>query len=410
MPFRTIRHRSSPFHSLHSALAALSLASLLTGCATPGPPKPPSLNLPKPVADLTAERIAGNVLLRWTTPGKTTDNVAVKPPLTAEICRDSGPEDHTAKPVCTAVLKLPTQPGAAQATDPLSQPLTAGPARLLVYRVRILNGAGRSAAPSAPAFAAAGVAPPPIADLRAKPVTAGAMLEWQPQSDSAAVELNRIDLDLAKQQAAKAAAAPAPQPKPAPAKRKKRSKPAAASKPKSQSPGSQSSQSAAEVHLSATGTGSLGGTIDRTVRNGDTYTYAAQRVLTVTLDGHPLQLHSDLSTAIPFVMRDTFPPAIPSGLAAVANPASDTNKQPSIDLSWQAGTDADLAGYLVYRQTGTSGDFTRLTSTPIAAAAFSDLTAAPGQRYTYRVTAIDVSGNESRPTADVQEQLNPQNP
>ena len=385
---------------------------MLAGCATPGPPKPPTLNLPKPVADLTAERIAGNVLLHWTTPEKNTDNLVVKPPLTAEICRDAGPEDLATKPVCTAVLKLPTQPGAAQATDPLPQPLAAGPARLLVYRVRILNSADRSAAPSAPAFAAAGAAPPPIANLRATSVPAGAMLEWQPQPVSSAVELDRIDLDLAKQQAAKAAAAPAPQPKPAPAKSKKRSKPASSTTSK---PKSQAEQSPAETRLSVTsshpsnsdGAADSGGTIDRTVHAAGTYTYAAQRILTITLNGHPLQLRSDPSATITFVMRDTFPPAIPSGLAAVANPASDTNKQPSIDLSWDPDTDADLAGYLVYRQTGTSGEFTRLTPTPVTPAAFSDLTATPGQRYTYRVTAIDTTGNESKPTAEVQEQLNP---
>lgn len=400
MPFCTT-------HTRNISLAALAVAFLLTGCASPGPPKPPTLNLPKAVTDLTAERIANTVVLHWTTPEKNTDKLDVKGPISAEICREAGADASTAKPTCTPVLKFGVHPGPTQFVDTLPAPLAAGPAHLLVYRVRILNAAGRFSALSSPAFTAAGAAPAPIANLHATAVPAGVMVEWQPvPSDTGInVELVRNDLDLAREQAAKAAAKPAPPaPQPTP-KKSKRNKPLVSTSSTSSKPntGPGSNQPSAEVHLSAA---SDAGTVDRTVHTGDTYTYTAQRVLTVDLDGHHLQLRGEQSSAITLQVRDIFPPAIPSGLAAVPNPASGTNKQPSIDLSWQPDTDADLAGYLVYRSLG-SGEFTRLTPTAITAPAYSDITAAPGQRYSYRVTAIDTTGNESKPTAEVQEQLNP---
>jgi hypothetical protein len=408
MPSCTTHTRSSTFAALAAVAFLLTgCAFLLNGCATPGPPKPPTLNLPKAVTDLAAERIANTVVLHWSTPEKNTDNLNlnVKAPIFAEICRETGSEASAAKPTCTPVLKFGVKPGPTQFVDTLPAPLAAGPARLLVYRVRILNAAGRFVALSAPAFSAAGAAPSLIANLHATAIPAGVMVEWQPVSSDTGinVELDRTDLDLAKELAAKAAAKPAPPaPQPKPTK-SKRNKPASSTSSKPKSGITSSNQPTAEVHLSADGDA---GTIDRTARTGDTYTYAAQRVLTVDLDGHHLLLRGEQSPVIALQVRDTFPPAVPVGLAAVPNPVSDTNKQPSIDLSWEPDTDADLAGYLVYRSLG-SGEFIRLTPAAITASAYSDIAAAPGQRYSYRVTAIDITGNESKPTPQVQEQLNP---
>ncbi len=47
----------------------------------------------------------------------------------------------------------------------------------------------------------------------------------------------------------------------------------------------------------------------------------------------------------------------------------------------------------------------RLTEKLVVGPGFSDLTAVPGQRYAYRVTAVDHAGNESSASAEVQEEL-----
>ena len=110
-------------------------------------------------------------------------------------------------------------------------------------------------------------------------------------------------------------------------------------------------------------------------------------------------------------MRDIFPPQTPSALEAV--PGGATAADRSIDLSWTPDSDADLAGYFVYRQEVDSNDVvtgtvTRLNTTPVVGPAYRDQTALAGHRYAYRVTAVDTAGNESAPSADVQETLREQ--
>jgi hypothetical protein len=396
-----------------SAIACATFSiSLAIGCASPGPPRAPSLRLPQPVKDLTAERVGDEVQLHWTTPAKTTDGLPIKGSLTAEICRDPAPSSPppaaqpSTPPACTVVKSLPVQPGLSETTDPLPRALTLDPVVLLAYRVKIFNANQRSAGPSPEAFAAAGAAPSPVEDLHASPVRAGAMVEWRPQPTTASVELVR-HLE----------AAPTPikasQPKPAP---KPASKPIFKPGPKSTAkpspkPGQPTASSPTDVKLQTPRQGTdPGGTIDRTAQFGETYQYTAQRVRSASISGHALQLRSPTSQPVVLALKDTFPPPPPTGLAAVPGGA-DTHT--SIDLSWEPDTDADLAGYIVYRQPAdATGAFTgpaiRLNATIIPGPAYSDQTAVIGQNYAYRVTAVDTVGNESAPSADVQEKLREQ--
>src|SRR5580658_2311038 len=64
---------------------------VLLGCAAMGPPRPPSLELPKPPADLRAARKGDKVLLTWTVPVLTTDHQAVRSLGATRICRGSDP-------------------------------------------------------------------------------------------------------------------------------------------------------------------------------------------------------------------------------------------------------------------------------------------------------------------------------
>src|ERR1700735_1629658 len=91
---------------------AMLLISIAVGCGSPGPPHPPSLKLPEVVKDLTAERVGAEVVLRWTTPEKTTDRLLIKDPMTAEICRITGVGASPA-PACSPVKRPPVKPGAA---------------------------------------------------------------------------------------------------------------------------------------------------------------------------------------------------------------------------------------------------------------------------------------------------------
>jgi fibronectin type 3 domain-containing protein len=65
-----------------------------------------------------------------------------------------------------------------------------------------------------------------------------------------------------------------------------------------------------------------------------------------------------------------------------------------IDLIWTPVTDPDLAGYNIYRREEGSAAV-KLNPEPVKIPAFRDLQLAPGRRYFYSVSAVDVRGNES---------------
>lgn len=87
-------------------------------------------------------------------------------------------------------------------------------------------------------------------------------------------------------------------------------------------------------------------------------------------------------------LLDTAPPATPSGLAG--GPESG-----GVHLRWNANTEADLAGYHVYRAVAAGGPFTRVDGTTVTAADFVDASAPDSASLWYAVTAVDATGNES---------------
>jgi len=92
---------------------------------------------------------------------------------------------------------------------------------------------------------------------------------------------------------------------------------------------------------------------------------------------------------------DTFPPAAPRQLAAIAGVGV-------INLVWEPNTEPDLAGYVVLRGTAAGGTLQALTPTPIRETTYRDQSAAPGVRFVYVVVAVDnaspqnVSGQSNR--------------
>ena len=196
LPVEKSKNAADAAKSRHAQLSLLPLAVLLTGGANPGPPKPPSLHLTKPAGDLRAERIGPSVMLQWTVPADTTDGGKQLPPLTASICRES--DARHASP-CHEVLRVPVTPGAASARDLLPADLTTGDARLLTYRVELLNARGKSAGPSAPVYAAAGAAPPSPGTIAVSTRRNAALITWSNRASATGeqVQLERTLLATA---------------------------------------------------------------------------------------------------------------------------------------------------------------------------------------------------------------------
>jgi hypothetical protein len=80
--------------------------------------------------------------------------------------------------------------------------------------------------------------------------------------------------------------------------------------------------------------------------------------------------------------RDTFPPAAPAGLRAVAVPGT-------VNLIWDANGEPDLAGYLVLRGEAPGETLQALTPAPIRETNFTDSSVKPGVRYVYAIVAVD---------------------
>jgi hypothetical protein len=123
-----------------------------------------------------------------------------------------------------------------------------------------------------------------------------------------------------------------------------------------------------------------------------TYLYRATVVTVIHAEGKPdVEFESADTPAIKVFAHDVFPPAVPTGLQAVF---SGVGQQPFIDLIWAPDTDADLAGYDVYRREE-GGEARKINSAAATAPAFRDGNVASGHRYFYSVTAVDIRGNES---------------
>jgi hypothetical protein len=391
--------------ALAFCIAGLVVCCSLAGCASPGPPLPPTLNLPEiPAANsVSAMRIGPAVTVRWTTPERTTDRLLIKGPVEAEVCREvvnaaappSGgrtpsasnvgtKSDVGAKPCSPVVAKTVAQPGKAGiVSDTLPTQLASGPPQLLAYRVQLKNAAGRTGGPSVTVYAAAGDAPPPIENLHAHPSKAGAVLEWMPErlAQGDTVELLRTASEAVQQ------------------KQQAGSISAALSSPKEP----------AEVRLQSDNVSGadLGGAVDRGVVIGHTYSYIASRVRTIDIGGKGLEVRSAPSATVTVQIADVFPPDVPQGLVAVHGFAGEgPAARPVIDLSWDPNDEPRVAGYRVYRRTldVASDPWHRISGEePLAAPAYRDSKVLPGQRYAYRVTAIGTNGLESAASLETEE-------
>jgi len=87
-------------------------------------------------------------------------------------------------------------------------------------------------------------------------------------------------------------------------------------------------------------------------------------------------------------IKPVSPPAVPTGLIASASGAG-------IALDWTDNTDANLAGYNVYRASSSAGPFTKLNTQLVTTSDFIDASAPLNATSYYRVTAVDNAGTES---------------
>jgi hypothetical protein len=287
---------------------------------------------------------------------------------------------------CSAAATLAIAPDSdGSFTDTLPPALAEGAPRVLTYFVELDNRKGRTAGLSNGAQILAGEAPAAVNALAAEMRRDGVLLRWAPAPPDAAP----VAVRLVRKLVSPPAPAPAPSrsiegplaPRPEPPVRTFLVEPAA--------------------HVDS----SLDRAFDSSIQFGETYEYRAQRVARVTVNGETLELAGPLSAPVRIAAVNVFPPVVPRGLAAVATAGAES-AGPAIDLNWQPGTEADLAGYVVYRRetVATESSWQRISpAQPVPAPGFHDANVRPGHTYLYAVSAIDQQGHESARSAEAEE-------
>ncbi len=354
--------------------ATLVLAAILAlaGCGTPGAPRPPSLDLPRPVNDLAAARVGDKVTLTWTAPRETTDRTGIRHPGTVRICRGV---DQVAMVTCTQVGEVPpvAQPGTRKQpvtqtyTDVLPPMLiTRAPNAFATYAVEALNDRGKSAGLSNQIEVPLAPALPPAEDLAAQVGPEAVKLTWTERPPYISRGAMSFSYHVFR-----------------------------------------TTEGAAPVDLGA-GTASPFvfasrgyEFLDRTFEWEKKYTYWIVGFTTVATHGTMVEVQGNPSPQIQVFTRDVFPPATPVGLQAVA---SGVGQPPFIDLTWAPNTESDLAGYNVYRHEAGESPV-KINAELVKAPAYRDTTVQRGHKYFYAVTAVDLRGNESARSEEASESV-----
>jgi hypothetical protein len=362
-------------------IALTALCLLLAGCAQLGPPLPPSLELPKPATDLRASRKGNRVTLTWSEPTLTTDRQSVRYIGPTLVCRSLDPEITACG---NAAGTLPAPPSAAPqrtskrtaaqksgsprpapqtCTDTLpANMLQQDPAAEVTYAVEILNRSARGAGLSNRVHVPAVVTLPPPSDLSAALTGDGAVLTW-----TSAGESQRLPTNLP-------ASAPAVQLRYRIYRRDE---------------SSGKDELAGEVPVGEVGPAHF---TDSGFEWEKTYLYRITAVTIVKRPDSEVQVEGDDTPPVRVVAHDVFPPSVPAGLQAAY---SGEGQKPFIDLIWAPVTNADLAGYNVYRSE-TNGAAVKMNSDLVKSPSYRDSAVASGKTYAYSVSAVDVRGNESQ--------------
>jgi hypothetical protein len=351
--------------------ATSALICFLTACASIGAPVPPSLELPKPPTDLRAVRKGDHVYLFWTVPTQTMDRQNVRRLGNTEICRgleatlsacgtpvgSVGPEALPLLHERHASLRLQ-----ADYTDTLPKDLEEqNPTAVVTYAVEVMNSSGR--APGLSNQVRVPLAPtlPPPGDFRVEVTSEGVVLRWS------CVEPSKARPEI-------------------------------------------SYRYRVYRHSLEKGTDLRLGDVDCPATGFEDHTFEWQkaydyRIAILTLvKGQNTIVEGDDSLAQRVFTNDVYPPGVPSGLQAVF---SGPGQPPFIDLLWAPDTDADLAGYNVYRR-DEAGKAEKMNSQLVKTPAYRDEHIAPGKRYWYAVSAVDLRGNESSQSDETSEQTGQQ--
>ena len=339
-----------------------TLAALFSGCGVQAPPQPPRLEIPQTIKDVSASQIGSSIHITFTMPVLATDGESLEKPVTVNIFRAvTAPGQQPALPDAAATPWLtlgPKQLAGFTHSGKVDYPLQFSIPEIqqrqgstfsfaVVALTHGFRGHPRKSEPSNVAQVTLLDATGPVINLVAKASQNVLLLTWEKPAET----LTGLPPEHL---------------------------------------------SGYHVYQSLTGKPDsylLAGKADSNHFDDKTFQFGQQyffRVSALTTVGKATA-ESVPSAPASITPRDVFPPPVPTGLTAV-------NAAGAVDLLWNASSGRDLAGYNVYRSTE-GGPFRRINQKPVLTPIFHDATVAPGHSYEYAVTAVDLTGNESRKSA-----------
>lgn len=316
-------------------------SAILGGCGYVGDPLPPALNIPVAVDDLSAIQRGNELVIQFTVPRMTTDGLVLKTVGGIDLrvgIEGVRPFDMPTWEAGAHRIEVADagEPGRVRVETP------AGPfaGREVILGVRVCGHKDRWSEWSnlVPLEAVEPLRPP--SHLRAEAVRDGVRVSWRSENDREGIRYRisrRVD------------------------------------------GGGQAERvgEAAQTEWVDTGT-----------EYDKSYEYRVQAVVAA---GDQLA-ESEWTPPVAVTPQDRFPPAVPTGLTAIAG-------MNTVELTWDRGQEPDLAFYRVYRSI--KEEASRRIADSVAAPDYSDASVQSGRRYTYTVTAVDLLGNESEPSAAV---------
>jgi hypothetical protein len=386
---------------LAAGLLAAALAAL-GGCGKQGPPLPPLRAIPAPTKDLTLRQQGTNVLFELTYPKTSAGGQALDGIKAVEVYEAVQPAPAQGKPQPLEVKVFsPNAKKVFQVTDADVGASTFGDR--LIFSMPLPAGAMTPVAPPAPKTPPKPPAKPPTPLAPASPTTTTAPAAPtppappppEPRPAARFYAVRTISKNGEKSDFSNQVSLIPKNPPPGPDQVSTTARPDGVLVEWSPVPGAlgyavyrrnaQEKGHGQPVHPAGATEKSW---LDTTAHFGQSYIYS----VTSFNDRDPF-IESTFASEREIHYLDRFPPPPPTELVGLG----ETGR---IRLVWRASEADDLAGYIVYRR-GPQGEFKRMTAQALTAAEYVDTDVKAGETYSYRVTAIDQTGNESAPGGEV---------
>jgi fibronectin type 3 domain-containing protein len=296
---------------------------LLAGCGFVGDPLPPALNIPVAITDLRGLEYGPNVLVEFSAPKLTTEGLLLKE-YKLEVFVGPAVNPFSYERWAAGATKFEVPPGLG--TISAEEPVKAWVGKEITVAVRALGPKGR---PSGWSNLVSFIAAEPLATptaLKTESVLRGVAVTWS--GSGPRYRIYRAEGEGMPERF---------------------------------------NETNDPVYL------------DETTQYGVRYRYLVQAFAD---ESH----QSAMAEAMPITPVDTFAPAVPGAVTAVAGVNT-------IELAWTRNGEPDFKGYNVYRSLD-NGPYEKVGML-VEAPAFTDMRVQAGRRYRYVVTAVDVLGNES---------------